>query len=280
MIIIKSKDEIEIMREAAVPTKEMLANLADMVKPGISTKDIDDYVEEYILKSGQKPAFKGYGGFPFAACVSVNEEIVHGFPSKKRILKEGDIVSVDLGTIYKGYYSDAARTYPVGKISELHEKLIKTCEESFFAGIAHARVGFRLGDISHAIQECVESAGFSVDTAVDGIDGATYGEVLEKSTGMTCWTYEKDETTYQEKVTFRGSGASINLKDNEEYKGKLYTSCSVKFEFDITGKNVDILPYIDDQLMYIKDGQHVEKNKEIRKLILSQLYSGMTTNND
>ncbi len=162
MIIIKSPDEIEIMREAAVPTKEMLANLADIVKPGISTKDIDDYVEEYILKSGQKPAFKGYGGFPSAACVSVNEEIVHGFPSKKRILQEGDIVSVDLGTIHKGYYSDAARTYPVGKISELHAQLIKTCEESFFAGIAHARVGFRLGDISHAIQECVEKAGFSV----------------------------------------------------------------------------------------------------------------------
>ncbi|MBR5756435.1 MAG: type I methionyl aminopeptidase [Firmicutes bacterium] len=162
MIIIKSHEEIGLMQQAAVPTKEMLENLADIVKPGISTKDINDYVEEYIAKSGQKPAFKGYGGFPAAACVSVNEVIVHGIPSKDRILKDGDIVSVDLGTVYKGYYSDAARTYPVGNISDLHKKLIETCEASFFAGIAYARKGYRLGDISHAVQECVEGAGFSV----------------------------------------------------------------------------------------------------------------------
>lgn len=162
MIIIKSDEEIQLMKEAAVPTKEMLENLADIIQPGMTTKDVDDYVEEYILKSGMKPAFKGYSGYPACACVSVNEEVVHGIPSKKRILQEGDIVSVDLGTIYKGFYSDAARTYPVGKISPLHEKLIKTAEASFFAGIFYARKGNRLGDISHAIQECVEKEGFSV----------------------------------------------------------------------------------------------------------------------
>ena len=162
MIIIKSDEEIELMRQAAVPTKEMLANLADIIKPGMSTKDVDDYVEEYILKAGMKPAFKGYSGYPACACVSVNEEVVHGIPSNKRILKEGDIVSVDLGTIYKGFYSDAARTYPVGKISEKHQKLIETAEKSFNAGVFYARKGNRLGDISHAIQETVEAEGFSV----------------------------------------------------------------------------------------------------------------------
>ena len=162
MIIIKSDEEIELMRQAAVPTKEMLANLADIIKPGMSTKDVDDYVEEYILKAGMKPAFKGYSGYPACACVSVNEEVVHGIPSKKRILQEGDIVSVDLGTIHKGFYSDAARTYPVGKISEKHQKLIDTAEKAFFAGVFYARKGNRLGDVSHAIQECVEAEGFSV----------------------------------------------------------------------------------------------------------------------
>ena len=162
MIIIKSDEEIELMRQAAVPTKEMLNNLADIIKPGMSTKDVDDYVEGYILKAGMKPAFKGYSGYPACACVSVNEEVVHGIPSKKRILQEGDIVSVDLGTIYKGFYSDAARTYPVGKISEEHQKLIEVAEQSFFNGIFYARKGNRLGDISHAIQETVEAAGFSV----------------------------------------------------------------------------------------------------------------------
>ena len=162
MIIIKSDEEIELMRQAAVPTKEMINNLADIIKPGMSTKDVDDYVEGYILKAGMKPAFKGYSGYPACACVSVNEEVVHGIPSKKRILQEGDIVSVDLGTIYKGFYSDAARTYPVGKISEEHQKLIEVAEQSFFNGIFYARKGNRLGDISHAIQETVEAAGFSV----------------------------------------------------------------------------------------------------------------------
>ncbi|MDO5441921.1 MAG: type I methionyl aminopeptidase [Bacillota bacterium] len=162
MIIIKSAEEIELMRQAAVPTKEMLNNLADIIKPGMSTKDIDDYVEEYILKAGMKPAFKGYSGYPACACVSLNEEVVHGIPSKKRILMEGDIVSVDLGTIYKGFYSDAARTYPVGKVSEKHAQLIKAAEDGFNAGLFFARKGNRLGDISHAIQEEVESQGFSV----------------------------------------------------------------------------------------------------------------------
>ena len=161
MIIIKSKDEIEIMAEAAMVAAKMLRDLPEVIKPGISTKDIDHWVEDYIRSSGQKPGFKGYGGFPACACVSVNEEVVHGIPSKKRILQEGDIVSVDLGTIHKGFYSDAARTYPVGKISEEKQKLIKVAEESFFEGLKYCKKGNRIGDVSHAIQEYVESFGFS-----------------------------------------------------------------------------------------------------------------------
>lgn len=162
MIILKSKEEIDLMREAASVTKNMLAELPKIIVPGMSTKDIDDFVEESIAKADMIPAFKGYGGFPACACVSVNDEVVHGIPSKKRKLYEGDIVSVDLGTIYKGYYSDAARTYGVGSISREAQRLIDVAEASFFEGLKFCKPGFRLSDVSHAIQLAVEDAGFSV----------------------------------------------------------------------------------------------------------------------
>ena len=162
MIVIKSDHEIELMAKAASVTAEMFVHLPAIVKPGVSTKEIDQWVEEFILGHGMAPAFKGYGGFPASACISVNEEVVHGIPSKKKILQEGDIVSIDLGTIYKDYYSDAARTYPVGKISEENARLIRVAEESFFEGLKFCREGYRLGDVSHAIQAHVEANGFSV----------------------------------------------------------------------------------------------------------------------
>ena len=162
MIVIKSKEEIELMARAGEVTAMMLDELPRIIKPGITTKDIDHWCEQFILKHDMKPAFKGYGGFPASACVSVNEEVVHGIPSKKRVLREGDIVSVDLGTIYKDYFSDAARTYPVGKVSPEAESLMRVCEESFFEGLKFCRKGNRLGDVSHAIQKYVEQAGFSV----------------------------------------------------------------------------------------------------------------------
>lgn len=162
MIIIKSKHEIDIMREAAKVTGEVLNTLEDFIKPGLSTMDVDQYVENMIRKYNMIPTFKGYGGFPGSACVSINEEVVHGIPSKDRILQEGDIVSVDTGSTYKGYASDAARTYGVGEISEDARKLIDVTKKSFFAGIEFAGQGFRLSDISHAIQTCAEGEGFSV----------------------------------------------------------------------------------------------------------------------
>lgn len=162
MIIIKSKQEIDIMREAGKVTGDVLRKLEDFVKPGISTWDIDRFVEEYIIGHKMIPSFKGLYGFPASACVSVNEEVVHGIPSKKRILKEGDIVSVDVGSTYKGYCSDAARTYPVGAISDVAAHLIEATRDSFFEGIKFCKVGNRLSDISHAIQMKAEGEGFSV----------------------------------------------------------------------------------------------------------------------
>lgn len=162
MIIIKSDQEIELMRESGKVTGTILKELEDFVKPGISTDDINTFVESNIRKAGMIPTFLGYGGFPASACVSINEEVVHGIPDKNRILQEGDIVSVDVGSTYKGYVSDAARTYPVGSVSETAVKLMEATKASFFAGIEYCKVGFRLSDISHAIQVSAEGEGFSV----------------------------------------------------------------------------------------------------------------------
>lgn len=162
MIIIKSTSEIDLMRESGKVTGFILKELENFIKPGLSTADVDRFVDSTIRKHGMIPTFKGYGGFPASACVSINEEVVHGIPDKKRILKEGDIVSVDVGSTYKGYVSDAARTYPVGQVSETAAKLMKATKDSFFAGLEFCKVGYRLSDISHAIQVKAESEGFSV----------------------------------------------------------------------------------------------------------------------
>jgi methionyl aminopeptidase len=162
MIIIKSKREIELMREPCKVTAELLHDLAGFVKPGLSTMDVNDFVEKRITGHGMTPTFKGYGGFPAAACVSVNDEVIHGIPNKSRILKEGDIVSVDVGATYRGYNSDAARTYPVGAISAEDQKLIDVTRQSFFEGIKYAMEGYRIHDIGHAVQKYVESHGMGV----------------------------------------------------------------------------------------------------------------------
>lgn len=162
MIIIKSKQEIELMREAGRVTAKILADLKDIIKPGIATIEIDRFVEKSVKANNMIAAEKGYCGYPASVCVSVNEEVVHGIPSKKRILRDGDIVSVDLVVENKGYMADAARTYPVGKISDEAARLIETVEKAFFNGIAFAKEGFRLSDISSAIQKTVEGEGFGV----------------------------------------------------------------------------------------------------------------------
>jgi methionyl aminopeptidase len=162
MIIIKSDQEIDIMRESGKVTGYILKELENIVRPGITTADINEFVEKTIRDRGMIPTFLGYGGFPASACVSINEEVVHGIPDSKRVLQEGDIVSVDVGSTHKGYVSDAARTYPVGRISDEAQRLIDVTRESFFCGIEMCKVGCRLSDISHAIQEKAEGEGFSV----------------------------------------------------------------------------------------------------------------------
>lgn len=178
MIIIKSQQEIDIMRESGKVTAYILSELSNLIRPGISTKEIDEFVESVILENQMTPSFKGYNGYPASACVSVNEEVVHGIPSAKKILCEGDIVSVDVGSTHKGYVSDAARTYPVGKISAEAQRLITVTEESFFEGLKFCKVGYRLSDISAAIQSRAESEGFSVirDFVGHGIGRAMHEE--------------------------------------------------------------------------------------------------------
>lgn len=162
MIVIKSKREIELMREPCKVTAELLHDLAEFIKPGVSTHDISEFVDKRITSHGMSPTFKGYNGFPAAACVSVNEEVIHGIPVRTRKLAEGDIVSVDVGATYKGYNSDAARTYPVGVISEEDQKLIDVTRECFFEGIKYAMEGYRINDIGHAVQKLAESNGMGV----------------------------------------------------------------------------------------------------------------------
>lgn len=150
------------MRTAGSVTGMVLKKLEKFIQPGITTQDIDRYVEDLIRSNDMIPSFKGLYGFPASACVSVNEEVVHGIPSKKRKLRAGDIVSVDTGATYRGYVSDAARTYGVGEIDEEAQRLIDTAKDSFFAGLEFCKVGHRLSDISNAIQRRVEGDGFGV----------------------------------------------------------------------------------------------------------------------
>ncbi|NCB70711.1 MAG: type I methionyl aminopeptidase [Clostridia bacterium] len=162
MIILKSKKEIEFMREAGKIVAYVHELLREAIKPGISTFELDEIAYRAIVKHNASPSFKGYGGFPASICASKNDVVVHGIPRKDDILMEGDIISIDIGAEYKGYHGDAAKTHPVGKITEDDIRLIRETRESFYKGIEQALVGKRLSDISHAIQSHVEAFGFSV----------------------------------------------------------------------------------------------------------------------
>ena len=162
MIILKSKKEIEFIREAGKIVAYAHELLREAIKPGISTFELDEIAYRAIVKHNASPSFKGYGGFPASICASKNDVVVHGIPRKDDILMEGDIISIDIGAEYKGYHGDAAKTHPVGKITEDDIRLIRETRESFYKGIEQALVGKRLSDISHAIQSHVEEFGFSV----------------------------------------------------------------------------------------------------------------------
>ena len=161
-ISINSDKEIELMQESGRILAKVLEELERYVRPGLSTFDIDKKCHEIIKGYGCIPSFLDYNGFPASLCISVNDEVVHGIPSKDNILREGDIVSLDCGVIYEGYHSDAARTIPVGEITNEAKKLIEVTKQSFYEGIKYAKEGKHLHDISEAIQKYVESFGFSV----------------------------------------------------------------------------------------------------------------------
>ena len=161
-VSIKSEREIELMRESGRILSIVHTELAKMIKPGISTLDIDKRCYEVIREFGCIPSFLNYQGYPASVCGSVNEEVVHGIPNKNRILKDGDIVSLDAGVIYKGYHSDAARTVAVGEVSAEWKRLMDVTKQSFFEGIKYAKPGYRIGDISGAIQDYAESFGYSL----------------------------------------------------------------------------------------------------------------------
>ena len=161
-VVLKSAAEIEKLREAGKRTREVLQLVRSLVKPGVTTYDLDKAAEDKLNEWGIRSAFKGYHGFPAVLCTSVNDEVVHGIPSKKRVLKEGDVVSVDFGLFYEGYCGDSAITIPVGTIDEKTARLLKTTEESLYAGIKAVKPGATLGDVGAAVQRVVEREGFGV----------------------------------------------------------------------------------------------------------------------
>jgi methionyl aminopeptidase len=161
MIIYKSETELKLMRKAGRIVAETHRLLANSIKPGITTKELDQIAEDYIHSQGAIPSFKGYNGFPASICASVNDELVHGIPGQRK-LNEGDIISIDIGAQYQGYHGDSAWTYPVGKVSETAQKLLEVTEKSLYAGLEMAKPDVRLFTISHAIQKCIEDEGFSV----------------------------------------------------------------------------------------------------------------------
>ena len=161
MITIKSKHELKIMQKAGQISKAALLAAGDLVAPGVTTRQLDEAARRVIEKAGAKPAFLGYGGFPATICCSINDEVIHGIPGD-RVIQEGDIVSIDTGAIYEGYYGDNAATFGAGKISEEVQKLIDVTRQSFYEGIKFARKGQRISDISHAIGAYCEARGYGV----------------------------------------------------------------------------------------------------------------------
>ncbi len=162
MIELKTPDEIEAMKQAGRLSAAVLREVGARVEPGVSTYELDRFAEEYIRDNGGIPTFKGYGGFPGTICASVNEEVVHGFPSKKRVLKEGDVISIDVGATVDGWAGDNAWTFPVGKVAPEVKRLLDVTEECLWAAIEMARAGKRLGDIGSACQRVAKAAGFGV----------------------------------------------------------------------------------------------------------------------
>ncbi len=181
MIYLKTEEEIELLRENNILVSKTLAEVGRHIAPGVTTKQLDTIAEEFIRSHGAVPAFLGYQGFPASLCVSVNENVVHGIPSDKCVLKEGDIVSVDCGTVLKGFVGDSAYTFAVGEIASEVEQLLSVTKEALCKGAAQAKIGNRVGDISAAVQEYAESFGYGV---VRELEGHGLGRAMHESPGV------------------------------------------------------------------------------------------------
>lgn len=246
MITIKNKEQISKMRDAGKIVAEVLALLEEHVEPGISTWELDEIAENYIRKAGAVPTFKGYGGFPASICASLNEEVVHGIPNRNRILTEGDIISVDVGATFRGYVGDAARTFPVGKISDENARLIEVTKQSFFEGFAKAKRGNRLGDISHAVQRYVERHGYSVirDLVGHGVGENMHEDPCVPNYGKKGRGIRLAEglTIAVEPMVAAGHYALVQLADNWTYVTK-DGSMTAHYEntFAITDEEPEIL---------------------------------------
>ena len=162
MISLKTPEQLRYMREAGKITAEVLLYAESILRDGMSTGELDHKIRAFIEHHGGKPSFLGYGGFPGSACISLNDEVIHGIPSNKRIIRDGDLVKVDVGVTYRGYIGDSARTFAVGTVSEQAKQLIETTRDSFYRGMAAAVSGNRVGDIGHAVESRVAADGFSV----------------------------------------------------------------------------------------------------------------------
>ena len=227
MIVIKSDREIELMRQAGHKLGRVFDRLAPLVVPGVSTHELDVMVEKFLKEENCIPSFKGYEGFPAAICASVNDMLIHGIPSKKIILKEGDILTVDMGNIWQGYQGDAARTYAVGTVSPETQRLIETTEACFYAALEVAKPGNRLSDISHAVEEVARNAGYTLteDYGGHGIGREMHedpnvpnfgipGHGMRLSVGMTI-AIEPMITMGTENVDWMSDGWTVKTKDRK-----------------------------------------------------------------
>ena len=180
MIIIKNNNELNYMRKSGRIVAETLLLIEEKIKPGITTAELDRIAEEFIIKQGAKPSFKGLYGFPSSLCISINEQVVHGIPGAYK-LTEGDIVSVDCGAVFQGFHGDAARTFMIGNVSKEAKRLVDVTKQAFFEGIKYAKPGYRIGDVCHAIGEYVHSQGYSV---VREFQGHGIGREMHEDPGI------------------------------------------------------------------------------------------------
>ena len=252
MIQIKNTLQLAAMRDAGKITGEALLAARDALREGLTTYELDQVIHDYIVRAGAKPSFLGYGGFPASACISINDEVIHGIPSKKRVIRSGDIVKIDVGALYKGFHGDSARTVAVGAVSPEAQKLMDVTRESFFRGVAAIAVGNRLGDVGHAIDAYVVENGFSTVKRYvgHGIGAAlheepnvpnfgTPGRGTRLCNGMTL-AIEPMVNVGGEQVDENADGWTVTTRDH---------SLSAHYENTIAlvGGEVEILTLIDPQ---------------------------------